>query len=418
VRVRDPLEAVQGWTRRNSGTDGQSPDGRRRGIGRPSFGTSLPLVRPRPWKDVVDDVYMGRALELAERGRGLVTPNPLVGAVVVRDGEIVGEGWHEGPGRPHAEVLALEAAGERARGADMHVSLEPCSHFGRTPPCAPRIVAAGVARVTAALEDPNPLVNGAGLAHLRQAGIEVGTGALADVARRQNEAFLKHVRTRLPFVTLKMAASLDGKAAARDGSSRWITGEEARAEVHRMRAAADAILVGAGTAFRDDPSLTIRDPRYRGRPKLRVVVDGRGIVPETHNVFSDGAAPTLVATSEGASRERRDAWRKAGAEVLVLDDAGLGLIPLGDLLAELGKRDVQHVLIEGGPTIAWEAVQRNLVDKVVLFFAPVLVGGEKAPSVLMGGGTPTIGDAVPLELIEVSRIGRDFKVVAYVHGDR
>jgi diaminohydroxyphosphoribosylaminopyrimidine deaminase/5-amino-6-(5-phosphoribosylamino)uracil reductase len=381
------------------------------------FGGCLSLACPAPRKDVVDDVFMRRALELAERGRGLVSPNPLVGAVLVKSGEVVGEGWHEGPGRPHAEVVAIEAAGERARGADLYVSLEPCSHFGRTPPCAPQVAASGVARVVAALDDPNPLVNGEGFAHLRRSGVDVRVGVLADQARRQNEAFLKHVRTRMPFVTLKMAASLDGKAAARDGSSRWITGEEARAEVHRMRAAVDAILVGAGTAFRDDPSLTVRDPEYRGGPKLRVVVDGRGIVPETHRVFSDGLAPSIVATSEGAPRERRDAWRRAGAEVLVLDDAGSSLVPLEQLLAELGKRDVQHVLIEGGPTIAWEAVQRNLVDKVVLFFAPVLVGGEAAPSVLMGGGTPTIGDAVPLELSEVTRVGGDFKVVAYVHRD-
>ena len=372
----------------------------------------------RPWKDVVDDVYMRRALELAERGRGLVSPNPLVGALVVKDEEVLGEGWHQGPGRPHAEVVALDAAGDRARGADLYVNLEPCSHYGRTPPCAPRIAASGVARVLAALEDPNPLVNGEGFAQLRQSGIEILVGVLAEEASRQNEAFLKHVRTRLPFVTLKMAASLDGKAAARDGSSRWITGEEARAEVHRMRAGVDAILVGAGTAFRDDPSLTVRDPGYGGPPKLRVIVDGRGIVPETHRVFSDGLAPSMVATSEGAPTDRRDAWRKAGAEVLVLDDAGSALIPLEDLLAELGKRDVQHVLIEGGPTIAWESVQRGLVDKVVLFFAPVLVGGETAPSVLMGDGMPTIGDAAPVELTEVNRIGRDIKVVAYVHRDR
>ena len=385
----------------------------------PAAGRGCPASRLlRPWKDVVDDVYMRRALELAERGRGIVSPNPLVGAVVVKDGEVVGEGWHEGPGHPHAEIVALETAGQRARGADLYVSLEPCSHYGRTPPCAPRVAASGVDRVVAALEDPNPLVNGEGFAHLRQTGVAIRVGPLAGEAKRQNEAFLKHVRTRLPFVTLKMAASLDGKAAARDGSSRWITGEESRAEVHRMRAAADAILVGAGTAFRDDPSLTVRDPEYRGRAKLRVVVDGRGIVPETHRVFSDGLAPTMVATSEGAPRDRRDAWRRAGADVLVLDDAGSALIPLDDLLGELGKRDVQHVLIEGGPTIAWEAVQRDLVDKVVLFFAPVLVGGEAAPSVLMGGGTPTIGDAVPLELSEVRRVGRDFKVVAYVHRDR
>lgn len=184
-----------------------------------------------------------------------------------------------------------------------------------------------------------------------------------------------------------------------------------------MRATADAILVGAGTAFRDDPSLTVRDPGFQGSPRLRVVVDGRGIVPPTHRIFSDGLAPTLVATSDGAPRERREAWRRSGAEVLVLEDVGSSLISLRSLLAELGKRDLQHVLIEGGPTLAWEAVQRDLVDKVVLFFAPVLVGGETAPSVLMGGGTPTIGEAVRLELSEVIRVGRDFKVVAYVHRD-
>lgn len=367
---------------------------------------------------VVDDVYMRRALDLAARGAGLVSPNPLVGAVVVRDGEVVGEGWHEGPGRPHAEVLALEAAGARARGAALYVTLEPCAHFGRTPPCAPRVAEAGVVRVVAAMGDPNPAVDGRGLEALRAAGVEVAVGLLEEQAARLNAPFLKHVRTGLPHVTLKMAASLDGKVAARDGSSRWITGEEARAEVHQMRAAADAVVVGAGTAFRDDPSLTVRDPEYRGRPPLRVVVDGRGIVPETHVVFSDGRAPTLVATTEGAPGWRRDAWRAAGAEVLVLDDAGSALIPLEGLFRELGKRDVQQVLLEGGPTLAWEAVRRGLVDEVVLFFAPILVGGEEAPSVLMGGGIPTITDPFHLELVEVGRVGPDIKVVARVHRDR
>ena len=361
---------------------------------------------------------MRRALDLAARGVGLVSPNPTVGAVLVRDGEVVGEGWHEGPGRPHAEVAALEAAGDRARGATLFVTLEPCAHYGRTPPCAPRIVAAEVARVVAAMGDPNPAVDGRGLAALRSAGVDVSVGLMEDRAARLNAPFLKHVRTGLPHVTLKMAASLDGKVAARDGSSRWITGPEARAEVHRMRGEADAIMVGAGTAFRDDPSLTVRDPGYRGRPPLRVVVDGRGIVPESHEVFSGQGAPTLVATTEGAPGWRRDAWRAAGAEVLVLDDAGSALIPLEDLFRELGKRDVQRVLLEGGPTLAWEAVRSGLVDEVVLFFAPILVGGQDAPSVLMGGGIPTIAAPFRLDLDEVSRVGSDIKVVARVHGDR
>jgi diaminohydroxyphosphoribosylaminopyrimidine deaminase/5-amino-6-(5-phosphoribosylamino)uracil reductase len=361
---------------------------------------------------------MRRALDLAARGTGRVSPNPLVGAVVVRDGRVVGEGWHRGPGRRHAEVVALEAAGHRARGATMYVTLEPCSHYGLTPPCAPRVAASGVTRVVAALSDPNPLVDGGGFRLLRAAGIEVVDGVLADEATRQNIAFLKHVRTGLPLVTLKMAASLDGKVAARDGTSRWITGEDARREVHRMRAAADAILVGAGTAFRDDPSLTVRLPEHRGRMPIRVIVDGRGIVPETHAVFVDGEAPTLVATTEGASGARRRAWRRAGADVLVLDDAGASLVPLDGLLAELGKRDVQRLLVEGGPTLAWELVARDLVDEVVLFFAPILVGGQEAPSILMGGGIPTIAEPVRLEVLEVSPIGRDIKMVARVHRDR
>ncbi|MGH2739124.1 MAG: bifunctional diaminohydroxyphosphoribosylaminopyrimidine deaminase/5-amino-6-(5-phosphoribosylamino)uracil reductase RibD [Actinomycetota bacterium] len=364
-----------------------------------------------------DRGYMQMALDLAERGRGLSSPNPLVGAVVVRDEEIVGSGWHEGPGHLHAEIIALGEAADRARGATLFVTLEPCAHYGRTPPCAPQVVEAGISRVVAALRDPNPLVDGQGLAILERAGVEIETGLLAEEAERRNEAFLKHVRTGLPFVTVKMAASLDGKAAARDGSSRWITGEPARADVHRMRAEADAILVGAGTAFRDDPLLTCRDPSYGGRPKRRVVVDGRGIVPETHQLFN-GDAPTIVATTGGSPEGRRQSWRESGAEVLVLDDAGSALVPLDDLLVEMGKRDVQHVLVEGGPTIAWEIVRTGVVDKVVLFLAPILVGGQEAPSILMGGGIRTISEALPLTIDEVERIGGDLKVVARVHRDR
>lgn len=360
---------------------------------------------------------MRRALELAERGIGLVSPNPLVGAVVVRGGQVVGEGWHRGPGKAHAEVMALEAAGDRARGGTLYVSLEPCSHFGRTPPCAPRVAEAGISRVVAALQDPNPLVEGVG--RLREAGVEVSVGVLSGEAGRQNAAFLKHVRTGLPHVTLKMAASLDGKVAARDGTSRWITGEHARAEVHRMRAAADAILVGAGTAVRDDPSLTVRDPSYRGRPPLRVVVDGRGSSPPSLTLFTDGAAPTVMATTDEAPSARREEWRQAGAEVVVLDaEPGTAWVPLPALFLELGKRDVQSVLLEGGPTVAWEAVRAGMVDQVVLFVAPILVGGSDSPSVLEGEGIGTIAQAHRLSLVEVKRVGDDLKVVAGVHRDR
>src|SRR5436309_6686225 len=222
---------------------------------------------------------MREALELAARGRGVVSPNPLVGAVVVAGDEIVGRGWHEGPGTPHAEIVALLEAGPRARNAALYTSLEPCYHYGRTPPCTEAIIDAGVARVVSAVVDPNPVVHGRGVERLRSADIDVRTGVLEDEATRLNEAFFRHVATGLPFVTLKMAATLDGKVAARDGSSRWITGEDARADVHRLRAAADAIVVGAGTVIVDDPSLTARDPGYRGPPVLRVLVDAAGRVP-------------------------------------------------------------------------------------------------------------------------------------------
>jgi diaminohydroxyphosphoribosylaminopyrimidine deaminase/5-amino-6-(5-phosphoribosylamino)uracil reductase len=366
---------------------------------------------------VSDEAHIGRALALAERGRGLVSPNPLVGAVVVSsDGVVVGEGWHEGPGTPHAELSALREAGEAARGATLYTSLEPCNHFGRTPPCTEAIVSSGVSRVVASLRDPNPVVDGRGFAELERNGVEVREGPLAEEAARQNEAFVKHVRTGLPFITWKMAASLDGKVAARDGSSRWITGEAARADVHRLRAWSDAIVVGAGTAIVDDPSLTVRDPAYRGHPPLRVLVDARGRVPASGDLFDD-AAPTLVATTDLASQERREAWREAGAEVVVFGAEGQH-VPLGDLVTLLGKRDVQGVLLEGGPTLAFAAVEDGLVDKVVVYLAPKLIGGVDAPTVLGGRGFAPIGNAVRLRVRSFDPIGEDLKVEADVHRDR
>src|SRR3954468_23162188 len=233
-------------------------------LGRASRPASSVVVHaPRVQVAMDDETLMRRALELAERGRGLASPNPLVGAVVVRDGDVVGEGWHDGPGTPHAEAMALAAAGERARGSTVFVTLEPCDHFGRTGPCTQALIAAGVAEVVAAMRDPNPIVDGRGFAALERAGIAVRSGVLEREAERQNAAFVRHVTTGLPFVTLKVAATLDGKVAARDGSSRWITGEAARTDVHRMRGAADAVVVGAGTALADDPALTVRLAEFR-----------------------------------------------------------------------------------------------------------------------------------------------------------
>jgi diaminohydroxyphosphoribosylaminopyrimidine deaminase/5-amino-6-(5-phosphoribosylamino)uracil reductase len=365
---------------------------------------------------VDDEAYLERALGLAERGRGLTSPNPLVGAVVVAESRILGQGFHEGPGRPHAEIVALGEAGDGARGATLYTTLEPCDHFGRTPPCTRAIARAGVARVVSAMGDPNPVVDGRGFAALEAAGIEVRVGLLAHEAMRLNEAYVKHVRTGFPFVTWKMAASLDGKVASRDGTSRWITGEAARADVHRLRAAADAILVGAGTALVDDPSLTVRDPGYRGRPPLRVLVDARGRVPETGDLF-DAAAPTMVATTSLAPRERREAWQARGAEVVEYEPEGGG-VPLPQLLSDLGKRDMQGVLLEGGPTLAWSMVEDRAVDKVVVYLAPKLIGGQDAPGVLGGRGFAPIAQAMQLSVASFDRVGEDLRVEAYVHRDR
>jgi diaminohydroxyphosphoribosylaminopyrimidine deaminase/5-amino-6-(5-phosphoribosylamino)uracil reductase len=359
-----------------------------------------------------DGWFMARAVELAARGLGMTSPNPLVGAVVVAGGRVIGEGWHDGPGPAHAEIAALRQAGADAAGATLYVTLEPCAHHGRTPPCAPAVARAGIARVVAATGDPFPEVDGRGFRVLSEAGVDVVAGVLAAEAERQNAGFLKHVRTGLPFVTLKMAASLDGKAAARDGSSRWITGQGAREDVHRLRAAVDAVVVGAGTAAADDPSLTVRLAGYRGRQPRRVVVDGGGRTAPTAKLF-DGTAPAIVATTPAAPASARAAWDAAGAEVLVLaaEDGGSG-VRLPALMEALGEREVQSVLIEGGPTLAWSAIRDGVVDRLVAYLAPKLVGGAAALGLLGGAGVGSIGAAVPLEFESVDRIGADLRIVA------
>lgn len=363
--------------------------------------------------------HMRRALDLAERGWGRVSPNPLVGAVIVSpQGDIVGEGWHEGPGTDHAEAMALAGAGHRSRGATVVCTLEPCNHFGRTPPCTQALIDAGVARVVVAATDPNLDGDAPGLAELRAAGVEVAHGLLEVEARRQNAAFERHVTTGRPFVILKSAATLDGKTAAVDGSSKWITSPQARADAQRLRAWADAIVAGARTIADDDPSLTIRDERWEhARRPLRVIVDSAGRVSPTARVFDD-AAPTLVATTDRTPEERVRAWADTGAEVLVLDRDASGSVDLDALLRALGKRDVQGVLVEGGATLAWSFVRDRLVDRLVAYLAPKLLGGASATGVITGGGFAPVDAALPLEFERVERIGPDLKVEARVHGDR
>ena len=361
---------------------------------------------------------MRRALELAARCWGHVSPNPLVGCVLVRDGRVVAEGWHEGPGTEHAEAMALRLAGDRAGGATAFVTLEPCDHHGRTPPCARALIDAGVEGVIAATGDPNPIVDGSGFRALRDAGLTVEAGMFGEEASRQNIAFRTHVRTGRPHVVLKMASSLDGKAAAKDGSSRWITGEAARADVQRLRAWSDAVVVGSGTVLADDPRLTVRDPAFASaRPPIRVVVDPSGRVPGDRRAF-DAAAPTLVATTELAPTSRHQEWLDAGADVAVLDRDATGGVLLPALVEMLGKRDVQGLLLEGGPTLAWSAVRDGVVDQIALYLAPVLVGGHGAAGWLAGSGFAPIGRAKPVDIVSIDPLGPDLKVVADVHRDR
>lgn len=330
-----------------------------------------------------DDVrYMRRALELAARALYSTDPNPRVGCVLVRDGLVVGEGWHQRAGEPHAEVHALRAAGESARGATAYVTLEPCSHHGRTPPCADALIAAGIARVVYACGDPFPLVNGGGAAKLRAAGIAVEEGCLRAEAEALNPGFVARLRGGRPFVRVKLASSLDGRTALANGASRWITGEVARADVQKLRARSSAIVTGAATVLQDDPRLTVRDESLdlRGRRPLRVVLDPRARVPPTAQVFREaGPVVVAIAADAGAPASRAaDALRATGAEIVALPVHGEGFAP-ADVLAHLATRHANEVLVEAGPRLAGAFLAARCVDELVVYLAPHLLGHEASP---------------------------------------
>ena len=347
---------------------------------------------------------MQRAVSLARRGLGRTSPNPPVGAVLVKHGRSVGEGWHRRAGEPHAEVLALRRAGDAARGAVLYVTLEPCAHFGRTPPCAPRLIAAGVARVVVGVGDPNPRVRGRGLRALRAAGISVTTGVLADEAGAVSAWFRHFVVRRRPYVLLKLAASLDGRIATARGESSWLSGAAARRWVHALRDQVDAVMVGAGTVIADDPALTCR--RRGGRDPLRVVVDGRLRVSPRARVFRQrSTAPTVVATAAGSSLARRRALARAGAEMLVFP-GHRGRLKIGALLRVLGARGVVSVMIEGGGDLAACALRERAVDRLLLVSAPLLIGGDGRP-VLGGLGLRRLAAAPRLADKRVRRLGGD-----------
>lgn len=357
-----------------------------------------------------DSRAMGRAVELAARGLGSTSPNPVVGCVITdAAGTTVGEGWHQRAGGPHAEVHALRAAGDAARGATAYVTLEPCNHTGRTGPCAQALVDAGITRVVYAVPDPNPQASG-GAATLREAGVTTEAGLLRDEAEAGNAAWLTSVRLGRPYVLWKYAATLDGRVAAADGTSRWISSAESRADVHRLRAAADAVVVGSGTLRADDPHLAVRGVEGAVQP-LRVVLDTHATVRPGARVL-DGAAPTLIAVSEDADTRHLD-----GVEVVRLpydqgddgSDKGGGLA-VGALLGELHRRGVRSVLLEGGPTLAGAFVAAGAVDRVVGYLAPVLLGA--GPAALADAGIGTLTEALRLRITDAARIGTDLRITA------
>lgn len=357
-----------------------------------------------------DERWMSRALRLAQRGQGRTSPNPMVGAVLVKGERVVGEGYHVRAGEAHAEIVALKEAGEEARGAALYINLEPCSHHGKTPPCAPALIEAGVKRVFVGMEDPNPAVKGRGLEMLRQAGIDVEVGILEKACRSLNEAFSKYIRTGKPFVILKIASTLDGKIATRQGESKWITGEASRRFAHRLRNRVDGLLVGIGTILNDDPMLTARV--RGGRDPYRIILDSRLRIPDKAKVLADDPGKTIIATTELAPEASLGRLEKRGVRVLILDSRG-GRVYLQSLLTTLGEMEMMSLLVEGGSEVNGSFLKEGLIDKMFLFFAPKLIGGVEARGIFGGSGAATLEEALVLDSLKVKKIGEDLFIEGY-----
>lgn len=354
---------------------------------------------------------MRRALELAALGVGQVSPSPLVGCVIVdKTGAIAGEGAYLYENITHAEVLALNQAGDRAKGGTAYVSLEPHAHTGRTPPCTDALIDAEIRRVVCPIEDPNPLVSGTGFARLRAAGIAVATGILKDEAAQLNEKFCHWHKTGRPFVHLKMAMSLDGRIATRTGDSRWITGEESRAKVHEMRHEYDAILVGSNTVAIDNPLLTDRSQRARRRPLLRIILDNSLRITTASNLLETAREAPIVVFSDNQDFEKIDFLRSKNVEVKIIAEGGRNLV---GVLNELKKRAIQSVLVEGGATVAGAFFDHGLIDKVSFFIAPLVIGGRDAPNAIGGSGAQRLSSATKLKSIETRQHGVDLEVTGY-----
>lgn len=363
----------------------------------------------------LDRKYMARALQLALRGAGHTRPNPMVGAVLVKDGRIIGEGWHKQYGGPHAEVNAFASATEDPEGATLYVSLEPCSHYGKTPPCADLIIRKKVARVVAALEDPNPLVSGRGFRKLRANGIRVTVGVLAEEARHINDVFLTYVTRKRPFVLYKAAMSLDGKIACHTGESQWISSEKSREEVQRLRGILSGIMVGAGTVIADNPRLTCRMEEYEN--PARIIVDGKLRVPLESRIFHEPGRNIILTTSE-ASPEKKKALENLGVEMIEADSEEPGKVDLKSAMLALGIKGIDGILLEGGPTLAASALEAGIIDAVRFYIAQKIIGGREAPSPFAGTGAAHMNEVVPLTDAVYGTSGDDLWIQAYIQREK
>lgn len=361
----------------------------------------------------MDEQWMHMALQLASKGLGRTSPNPVVGAVIVNNGQVAGTGFHQKAGTPHAEIHALREAGSLAQGATLYVTLEPCCHHGQTPPCTKAIIQAGIGRVVVATLDPNPLVAGKGIQQLRAAGIQVTVGVLEEEARRQNEVFMKYMTAKRPFCALKMAVTLDGKIATAGGDTRWITGPQSRTFTHRLRSRYDAILVGINTVINDDPLLTCRLEERPIQDPVRIILDSKlRISPTARVVNLSSEAPTIIVTTRHHDPEKKSLLERRGVEIIPVDDER-GKVNLRSLMEVLAHRNITSVLIEGGAQVAAAFLEANLVDKLYWFMAPKIIGGQAALSSVSGQGRSQLKDAWQFEIHETNRLGDDLLMILY-----
>jgi len=361
-----------------------------------------------------DKSFMEIALELAVKGQGFTSPNPMVGAVIVKDNIVVGKGYHKAVGDAHAEVNAIGDAGTLAKGATLYVTLEPCNHHGRTPPCSEKILEAGISRVVVAMKDPNPDVQGGGIDFLKMQGIDISIGVCEEKAGRLNEAYIKYVRTKRPFVIIKCAATLDGRIATKTGDSRWVSGEKSRLFVHGLRNAADAIMVGIDTIKNDNPRLTTRLNNRKGTDPVRIILDTHLSISEDARVLQpDSDSDTIIVTGTSASKDRKAAIKKKGVRIIE-SSVKEGLIDLDVLMDSLGSLGITSLLIEGGSRVIASSLAAGIVDKVLFFYAPKILGGDDGVPVCRGVGPDLMSESIEVKDINVQRFGDDVMIEGYI----